>query len=104
MNHDYSYRDAANLLDAIRQLLSHFSKYNNVPMISETKGKLEDIQTHMKKHVHKVFREIGQIVDHVADAELVAQSVVGSANHSLSDACVIVDALGMLWIHCTCNQ
>ena len=61
LNNDYSYRDAANLLDAVKQLLTHFMKYTSIPMICEIKDKLEDIQTDLRKHVHRAFREIGQV-------------------------------------------
>ena len=61
LNNDYSYRDAANLLDAVKQLLSHFLKYTSIPMICEIKDKLDEIQTDLRKHVHRAFREIGQV-------------------------------------------
>jgi hypothetical protein len=58
---EYQYREAANLLDAVKQLMTHFDKYSNVPKVAEIKHRVESIQTDLKRHVHKSFREIGQV-------------------------------------------
>lgn len=90
---DYQYRDAANLLDAIKQLLLHFDKYNSVPLIADVNSRVHAIQIDLKKHVHYAFREIGQLVDTVADINTVINDLPGSMK-SLLDACLVVDALG----------
>ena len=51
----------ANLLDAVTQLMSHFDKYSSIPVVAELKSKVEVIRQDLKKHVHKAFREIGQV-------------------------------------------
>lgn len=108
-SYSYSYRDAANLLDAVKQLMTHFVNYSTVPMIAEIKDKVEAIQTDLRNHVHKAFKEIGQLIDTVAEGEVISSasnilfggnSSNGSNNsNSPSDACVVVDALGYAFRH-----
>lgn len=88
-----NYKDAANLIDAVRQLMVHFERYTNIPMVADIKSRIDSIQNALKRHVHKAFREIGQLVDSVADAEMMTSNLPGNMKH-LSDACLIVDALG----------
>lgn len=92
---EYSYRQAANLLDAVKQLMANFEQYSNIPMIMDIKVQLDTIQYDLKKHVQKAFREIGQLIDTVAltDAEAMVSTLPGQMT-SLSDCCLIVDALG----------
>jgi hypothetical protein len=111
---EYQYREAANLLDAVTQLMSHFDQYINIPLIHEIKTRLDTIRLDLKKHVHKAFREIGQVlfprvlvllscrllircsiqlVDSVADIDVLLQSLPGNMR-SVTDACLVVDALG----------
>jgi hypothetical protein len=90
---DFQYREAANLLDAVTQLMSHFDQYTIIPLILEVKTKLDTIRMDLKKHVHKAFREIGQLIDTVADIEVLIQSLPGNMR-SVTDACLVVDALG----------
>ena len=41
--------------------MSHFESYLDIPMIADLKGRVDVIQTDLKKQVHKAFREIGQV-------------------------------------------
>ncbi len=61
MASQYHYRDVANLFDAVKQLLTHFDKYTSVPKISEVKGRVDSIQSDLRRHVHTSFRELGQV-------------------------------------------
>jgi DNA repair exonuclease SbcCD ATPase subunit len=90
---DFQYREVANLLDAVKQLMAHFEKYTNIPMIADIKTRIDLIQSDLQKHVRKAFREIGQLADSVADMDVLLQSLPGNMK-SLSDACLVVDALG----------
>eukprot|EP00605_Chrysophyceae_sp_TOSAG23-4_P001233 GSChrysophyteH1.ASY1.ANO1.1344.1 assembled CDS len=71
---DFQYRDTANLLDAVKQLLGSFDQanYNSLPIIVEMRERVNVIQSHLKKHAHRAFREI-----------------------AFSDACLVVDSLGI---------
>jgi hypothetical protein len=39
---EYQYREAANLLDAVKQLMTHFDKYISIPLISEVCSQTEE--------------------------------------------------------------
>jgi vacuolar protein sorting-associated protein 53 len=95
---DFQYREAANLLDAVKQLLGSFDQvnYNSIPIISEMRERVSVIQAHLKKHAHRAFREIGQLVDSVA-ASAAAEMVneLPGSMKTFSDACLVVDSLGI---------
>ena len=93
---EYQYRETANLLDAVKQLLAHFDKYHLIPLISDIRTRVDVIQIDLKKHVHYAFREIGQLVDTVSDLNSAVYSELPGNMKSLSDACLVVDALGIL--------
>lgn len=93
MASEMEYREVANLLDAVKQLMTHFDKYTSIPKIAEIKSTVDSIQHDLRRHVHSSFREIGQLVDTVADGESLADYLPGNMK-SLSDACLVVDALG----------
>jgi len=95
---ELDYRAAANLLDAVKQLMSSFqpAAYANIPIIAELKERVGVIQMHLKKHAHRAFREIGQLVDSVAAPA--AREMIGEINGAVkafSDSCLVVDSLGI---------
>ena len=95
MASEMQYREVANLLDAVKQLMTHFEQYTSIPKVAEIKRSVDAIQHDLRRHVHHSFREIGQLVDSVADSEGLEQYLPGHSNmKSLSDACLVVDALG----------
>lgn len=55
------YREVANLLDAVKQLMTHFDKYTAIPKVAEIKSSVDAIQHDLRRHVHHAFREIGQV-------------------------------------------
>jgi hypothetical protein len=57
----YHYREVANLMEAVKQLMNHFEKYTNIPKVAEIKARVTAIQKDLKIHVHAVFQEIGQV-------------------------------------------
>ena len=42
-----------------------------MPIIQEVKERVSSLQAHLKKHVHRAFREIGQLVDSVCEYNIV---------------------------------
>ena len=48
---EYQYREAANLLDAVKQLMTHFDRYDAVPLVVETKDRVTSIQKNLRLHV-----------------------------------------------------
>lgn len=91
---DLQYRDTANLLDAVKQLMTHFEKYTAVPVINDLSTRIAAIQAQLSKHIHVTFQDIGQLVDGVADAESFVEDLPGNMKN-LSDCCLVVDALGL---------
>lgn len=97
MSSEKSFRESAALLGAVKQLLFNFEKYSNISTISDIKMRVDKIQNELKRQIRKTFREVGQLIDVVADAELVTKDIgIGS---SFGDACLVVDALGTDFRH-----
>ena len=84
------YREAANLLDAVRQLLTHFEPYAAIPKIAELKETVEEVSTTLEREIFEAFVAIGNLADTVADVSILDAAGLGS----LADACLVVDALG----------
>lgn len=61
MASELQYREVANLLDAVKQLMTHFEGYPSIPKIAEMKSRVDAIQHDLRRHVHHSFREIGQV-------------------------------------------
>jgi uncharacterized protein Yka (UPF0111/DUF47 family) len=62
MASEMQYREVANLLDAVKQLMTHFEAYSvSVPKIKDIKRRVDAIQHDLRRHVHHSFREIGQV-------------------------------------------
>lgn len=93
MAQEYHYREVANLLDAVKQLMAHFHQYTEIPLVFDLQRRIDAIQNDLKSQVHRAFREIGQLVDSVADLSVIMQGLPGHLR-SLPDACLVVDALG----------
>lgn len=74
---EYQYREAANLLDAVKQLMTHFDRYISIPLISEIQDRVDSIQKSLKIHVHTSFRDIGKILETVADVSIIIAELPG---------------------------
>jgi vacuolar protein sorting-associated protein 53 len=94
-----SYRDIANLLDATTQIMKYFSHYGSIPLIASTKLQLEELQVNLKKNVSRTFRELGQLVEEGVVEDYSDNQK--SSHASLSDSCMIVDALGYTFRYVT---
>ena len=119
MTREHEYRDAANLLDAVRQLYSHFESYSNVPKIQEISKTIEALEEQLNSQVQEAFEEIHNYVKNAHDPGSIEREVntskdqnenaedlnmnsntrgIGSekaAFKNLSEACLVVDALGI---------
>ena len=67
--------------------------HTHLSQIQSLRSRLDAIQTALKRHVHKTFLEIGQLVEAVADADLMIRDLPGNMK-TLADASLLVDALG----------
>ena len=57
----YHYREVANLMEAVKQLMNHFERYTSIPKVAEIKTRVVNIQRSLKLHVHAAFKEMGQV-------------------------------------------
>ncbi|RYH31878.1 hypothetical protein EON65_01680 [archaeon] len=91
---DYHYKEVANLLDAVRQFMSHFEKYSQISVISDLHKRIENIRSHLTRHIKGIFTEIAEKMDSVADIEVIIVDLIPGGSKGLGDACRVIDALG----------
>jgi hypothetical protein len=83
------------MLEAVTSIMVHFEKYiETIPKIADIKGRVDKIREELTRHVQASFGEIGLLVETVADASLLVDDLSGGMMRSLSEACVVADALG----------
>ncbi|CAI5958970.1 unnamed protein product, partial [Closterium sp. NIES-64] len=82
------YRDAADQLQAVTQLLAHFEAYRDIPKIAELQGRVAALKATLKSHIFSdfstlgtpVMRENGQVMQQLADACLVVAALDGEGH------------------------
>ena len=95
MAKDKHYREAANLLDAVSQLLTHFEPYAEIARIRELRETVDQIKKGLTEEIMHAFNRIGALADSVADPAANDNKMAGDGQFStLSEACLVVDALG----------
>ena len=87
MARERMYSEAANLLQAVNQLLVHFEGYADIPKIAELKEQIDAIRTNLRTQVFEDFNQLsadnsGTLAPQHAQFE------------TLTGACAVVDALG----------
>ena len=90
---DHQYREVANLFDAVKQFMSHFEGYKHISLISDIFERVKVIKANLNTHVRSVFREVAQLVEVIADSDIIMSSLPNGIR-SLQDVCLVVDALG----------
>ncbi|CAM9358933.1 unnamed protein product, partial [Chrysoparadoxa australica] len=89
------YREAANLLDAVKQLLTHFKSYAEVPRIVELQNVVARVKTDLTAQIYAAFNAVGQLAASTADPESFERHTdIPGQFRSLHEACLVVDALG----------
>ena len=63
------YKDAANLLDAVSQLLSHFEPYANIPKIADLRATVSTIKQDLTDEILDAFNRVGDLANSVAEPE-----------------------------------
>lgn len=58
---EFQYKEAANLLDAVKQFMSHFEKYQHISVIVDLNKRVETIRTNLTKHVRQVFSDLSKV-------------------------------------------
>eukprot|EP00301_Raphidiophrys_heterophryoidea_P003343 c11513_g1_i1.p1 GENE.c11513_g1_i1~~c11513_g1_i1.p1 ORF type:complete len:803 (-),score=207.93 c11513_g1_i1:329-2737(-) len=76
------YREAANLLEATKQLSTHFEAYRKIQKISELQDQIKSIEAELKQ---QVFSDFQKDINAPVDQHQVP----------LADACKLIDALGI---------
>jgi len=84
------YRDTANLVEAVAQLMKHFEPFGQIPKIAELKGKFEIIKKMVRQSVFEDFSRMATLGTGDDRDSLGA----GAPSHQvLTEACLVVDAL-----------
>lgn len=86
------YKQTANLLDAVKQFMVHFEQYKNISVIADLIKRTDRIKKDLTRQIKRIFTDLAQNIDSVADIEL-AVNIKGGLR-AVSDACSVVDALG----------
>ena len=86
MARERMYAEAANLLQAVNQLLVHFDSYEGIPKIDELRGQIVTIRTALRTQVFEDFNQLSADNSTVAPQHAQFETLVG--------ACAVVDALG----------
>ena len=76
------YKDCASLLQAVLQLVAHFKSYRSIDQIATLSRNVADLQRELLEQVCEDFEVV------------FAKGEVGSRRAMLSEACLVVDALG----------
>ena len=85
-----NYRAASQLIDATRLLLGHFDGYmNSVPKMRQVRDAIGMLNSQLREGAVNLFHEVG-FQQAEEEEEETAPMVVGA----LSDACLVIDALG----------
>jgi hypothetical protein len=58
---EYLYREAANLLDAVKQFMSHFDQYLHIPVIGDIQRRVDTIKNYLTNHIRKTFRDLAKV-------------------------------------------
>jgi hypothetical protein len=69
---DYQYREVANLLDAVKQFMTHFEKYKHIAVISDLNKRIENIRAGLIQHIRAMFKDIAQVSMHVVSAKAIS--------------------------------
>ena len=84
------YRDTANLLEAVGQLMKHFEPFGQIPKIAELKGKFEIIKKMVRQ---SVFEDFSRMVTLGAGDDPDSLPLGAPSHQLLTEACIVVDAL-----------
>ena len=89
------FKEAADLLEAVQQLMLGFETFTNVPKIMEIKAEIERVRGELSRGVFRAFDEIGELASSTADPEgFVREDHQQGGFKTLGEACLVVDALG----------
>lgn len=56
-----SYREVANLLDAVKQFMTHFEKYVHIPVIQNIQQRVTAIRADLTQQISFIFRQLAEV-------------------------------------------
>jgi len=63
---EHSYREAANLLDAVKQFMSHFDKYMHISIIKNIGERVQIIRDGLATHISIIFKQLASVSQSVS--------------------------------------
>jgi hypothetical protein len=58
---EHSYREAANLLDAVKQFMTHFDKYMHISIIKNIDERVQIIRDGLAAHISIIFKQLASV-------------------------------------------
>jgi hypothetical protein len=55
------FRESANLLDAVKQFMTHFEKYKHITAIAELINRVDNIRSFLTRKIRAMFVELSQV-------------------------------------------
>lgn len=56
------YKEAANLLDAVRQFMSHFEPYKHITVIYDLNNRVDNIRDFLTRKIKQIFIDLSQVI------------------------------------------
>ena len=56
-----SYREVANLLDAVKQFMTHFDKYVHIPVIQNIQQRVLAIRADLTQQISGIFKQLAEV-------------------------------------------
>lgn len=67
---DHSYREVANLLDAVKQFMTHFDQYVHIPVIYDLETRVAIIREGLIDHIASIFKHLAQVIEFISSTVL----------------------------------
>ena len=58
---DRSYREVANLLDAVKQFFTHFDRYVHIPVIQNIEERVKTIRLTLTDQISEIFQKLAHV-------------------------------------------
>ena len=97
LSQDNKYREAADMLEAVKQLMTLFNQYSDIPKIRDIQARVKRVREQLSAHIDVVFGSIGRIIDTVADLDAMRELPGETANQLRRLADVSAFPAGLCW-------
>lgn len=58
---EQQYKEVANLLDAVKQFMTHFDSYMHISMIQGVHNRVSDIRSRLIDHIGGLFKKLAEV-------------------------------------------